>query len=124
MESRQINDINTEELTVVVSFYCIVERNKYDFGTLQLKQGNKDLILDVWMTEVCNENNHTKIRCSLHFDDELDYSFNNDLTFADLYEPFDSATLFIGYEYEVEPDSITLFIKHEDNTKAIDLTKD
>ena len=119
-----INDIDISNLTVEIDFHCVVEREKYDLGTLRLKQGNKDLILDVTQSYSNDDNHHTTIQCKLEFDDTLDDSFENNMLLIDLYQKMDSATLFIGDEYEIEPESITLFIVNNGNTTAVDLTID
>ena len=124
MITKKINNIDTTKLSVVIEFYCVVPREEYDLGTLRLKQGDKDLILDVTQSFSDDNNNATTINAVLEFDDSIDDSFKNNLTMADLYQPFDSATFFIGDSYEVEPDSITLFIVNDGNTKAIDLTEE
>ena len=121
MNANKINDIDTTQLSVVVEVYCIVEVDQYDFGSLRLKQGNKDLILDVTRSEWDNNNNHTTITCSLEFDDDIDDSFKNNMALVDLYQKFDTATFYIGCEYEIEPESITLVIKNNSNTTCRDL---
>jgi len=120
----KINDIDVTKLTVSISFYCVVEPIEYDLGSLQLKQGDKDLILDVVKSEWYNENHHTEVICHLEFDSDLSEDFKNNMLFADLYQKMDSATLYIGDEYEIEPESIDLAIRHNGNTTMVELSID
>ena len=117
----KVNDIDTKKLSVVIDFYCVVEREQYDLGSLRLKQGNKDLILDVTQSYTNDENKHTVITCDLEFDDSIDDSFKNNMMFADLYQKMDSATLFIGDSFEVEPEDIDLVIVDNGNTTLVEL---
>ena len=120
----KINDIDVTKLTVSISFYCVVKPIEYDLGSLQLKQGDKDLILDVVKSKWNNENHYTEVLCDLEFDDDLSEDFKNNMSFADLYNKMDSATLFIGDEYEVEPNSIDLAIRDNGNTTMVELSID
>jgi hypothetical protein len=124
MSRLKINNIDVTKLTISIIFYCVVEPEKYDLGSLQLKQGNKDLILDVTSTIWNNENHHTEVICTLEFDKELSDDFNNNMLFADLYNKMDSATLYIGTEYEIEPESIDLAIRDNGNTTMVELSID
>ena len=120
MNTTKINDIDVTQLSVVIDVYCIVPIDEYDLGALRLKRGDKDLILDVTNSVWDNSNHHTTITCSLEFDDDLDDTFNNKLMLIDLYH-LDKATLYIGCEYEIEPESITLAIRNNGNTTCVDL---
>jgi len=120
----KINDIDVTKLTVSISFYCVVEPIEYDLGSLQLKVGDKDLILDVVKSEWYHENHHTEVIAHLVFDKDLSEDFKNNMLFADLYQKMDSATLYIGDEYEIEPESIDLAIRHNGNTTMVELSID
>ncbi len=122
--NNMINDININNLKIKIDFYCTVNRDLYDLGSLRLKQGDKDLILDVVMSYSNDDNNHTTIMCELAFDDSIDDSFKNNMMLIDLYQRMDSATLYIGCEYEVEPESISLAIRVNGNTTMVDLTEE
>lgn len=119
------------KVSVEIDFYCVVDRNQYDLGALRLEREGRTYILDVVQSYTSEENNHTTITCDLAVDTETfpmgsgeDESLYN-LTDLDFYYPDLTATLFIGSEYEVEPERIGLFIvKATENgysTKAINV---
>ena len=111
------------EVSVVIEFYCVVPREQYDLGVLTLKRSTRTLMLDVVQTYSNDENHHTTIECDLEYDEDLFNDKYKDLKESDLLG-LDEATLFIGHEWEVEPDSITLFVKSGGSTRAIDLQID
>lgn len=111
------------EVSVVIEFYCVVPREQYDLGTMTLKRSTRTLMLDVVQSYTNNENKHTTIECELEYDSDLFKGKYQDLKESDLLG-LDVATLFIGHEWEVEPDSITLFVKSDGSTRAIDLEID
>jgi hypothetical protein len=111
------------EVSVVIEFYCVVPREQYDLGVLTLKRSTRTLMLDVVQTYSNDENHHTTIECDLEYDEDLFSDKYKDLKESDLLG-LDEATLFIGHDWEVEPDSITLFVKSGGSTRAIDLEID
>ena len=111
------------EVSVVIEFYCVVPREQYDLGVLTLKRSTRTLMLDVVQTYSNDENHHTTIECDLEYDEDLFSDKYKDLKESDLLG-LDEATLFIGHDWEVEPDSITLFVKSGGSTRAIDLQID
>jgi len=124
MRKLKINDIDVTKLKVSIDFHCVVEPSDYDLGSLQLKQGNKDLILDITKSEWYHQNNHTEVICYLEFDEDISEDFKNNMLFADLYQKMDSATLYIGCEFEIEPESIDLAIRDNGNTTMVELNQD
>ena len=121
MENTQINDIDTRELVISIDFYCVVKPEDYDLGAVKLKLGKKDLILDIISTEWYNQNKHTEILAKVVFDNEIDEEFKNDITFNELYSKDLSGTVYIGTEFEIEPESISMAIKHNGNTTMVNL---
>ena len=112
------------QLSVSIQFYCPIDRGLYDLGFLTLKKGDRSLYLDCAMSYYDTE--RYCIDVELEFDeDEIASCFEtkHDLTITDLYD-LDEATFYIGCEYEVEPESITLFVKQNGSTRAIDLIED
>lgn len=96
-------------------------RKTFDFGTLRLKKGDKEIILDSSLSTL--EDNYTIfVKLEEHTSlAEEDKDCKQDLTdFSNL----DIAELYIGQEYDIEPDSITLFVVQGETTITIDLTKD
>ena len=121
LEAFQKGDL---QLSISIQFYCPIDRGLYDLGFLTLKKGNRSLYLDCCMSYYDKES--YCIDVELEFDeDEIASCFetNHDLTITDLYN-LDEATLYIGCEYEIDPDSITLFAKQNGCTRAIDLIED
>lgn len=117
-----------DKITVLLSFYCIVDRNLYDLGAVTMECDGRAYILDVAQSYTNEENNATTITCDLVIDEEVFEMGNEidqcpyDLTEDDFYSPNFKATLYIGEEYEVAPESVSLFITRDGSTKAIDVT--
>jgi len=111
------------EVSVVIDFYCVVPRKEYDLGVMTLKRSTRTLMLDVVQSYTNDENKHTTIECDLEYDSDLFEGKYQDLKESDLLG-LDEATLFIGHEWEVEPESITLFVKSDGSTRAIELEID
>lgn len=116
-------------LSLIIDFYCIVDRNLYDFGAVRLECDGRTFILDVVQSYTNDENNHTTITCDLKVDLETFpkgklYDSNYDLEAIDFESSNLKACVYIGEDYEVEPDSITLFIKSGKCTKAIEVKQE
>ena len=120
LEAFEKGDLN---LSISIQFYCPIERGLYDLGMLTLKRGDRSLYLDCCMSYYDTE--RYCIDIELEFDEEIlsEFDTKSDLTITDLYR-LDEATFYIGGEYEVEPDSITLFAKQNGCTRAIELKED
>lgn len=127
---------NVEILGVEVSFYCEVNRSNYDFGSLNLECEGREFVLDVVQTyyEDDSEGGST-IECEVEVDFDTfpktevkgeEYNSSNlyNLEAEDFFNKNLKATLFIGDEYEEEPESITLFVKVNNTTIAINVEKD
>jgi hypothetical protein len=117
--------LGVEFLSIIVTFDCPVDRNLYDFGALTLECERRNFILDVCQSYTNEES--TEITLELEVDTDIfpvDTEYNYELTKEDLFSSKLTATLYIGSEYEVEPDYMTLFIKSGETTKAIDVKID
>ena len=117
--------LGVEFLSIRVIFDCPVDRNLYDFGALTLECEGRNFILDVCQSYTNEES--TKIELDLEVDTDIfpvGTEYNYELTKEDLYSSKLTATLYIGSEYEVEPDYMTFFIKSGETTKAIDVKID
>jgi len=113
-----------EFLGVTINFEVPIERHLYDLGSLRLVSGNRNFVLDV-VKSYTNED-ETEIRCEVEIDTEtfpINEENNYQLTATDLMFGV-NGTLYIGQEWEEEPQSITLFVKIGGMTKAIDLKID
>lgn len=118
-----------EILGINLEFYhSDFDKTSFDFGTLRLQKDDREYVLD---TSCGVLNNGTLEVNVFEFDmpdeDILKHGKQN-LKAIDLHD-LDKAELFIGDEYEEEPDSMTLFVKfiNKDGsgcTKAIELTQD
>jgi hypothetical protein len=113
-----------EFLGVTIKFNCPIERHLYDLGSVHLECEGRKFIVDVcqsYTNEASDE-----IECDVEVDTDtfpVDEDCMYDLTVEDLFVNKTTGTLYIGCEYEVEPDSITLFVKYGGMTKAIELEK-
>lgn len=112
---------NTILSSVEIQFHCVIEREQYDLGAVTLECNGRQAILDIVESVHETDNNYSAIRCQLSIDRETFDNCKYDLTSQDLLSPFLKGTLFIGDSYEVEPDSITLFVRSQNCVKAIDL---
>lgn len=125
MKIPKINGVTF--LRVELVFHCIVERDLYDFGSITLENDGRNYILDIVRSESTNDNNHTIIQCDVETDGDifpLSDEFNYKLNITDLLDENLSSTIYIGEEYEIAPDSLTLFVQIAHMTKAIDLIID
>lgn len=123
---RLLDRINNGEVevSVVIDFYCVVPREEYDLGSIILKRSTRKLLLDVVQSYTDDSDNHTTITCDVEFDEELGASRESmNLKESDLLG-LDVATIYIGDSWEVEPDSMTLFVTSDGSTRAIDLEID
>lgn len=112
-----------EFLGVTIKFNCPIERHLYDLGAVELECEGRKFIVDVcqsYTNEACDE-----IECDVEVDTDTFpvEEWKYDLTAADLFINNTTGSLYIGSEYEVEPDSITLFVKFGEMTKAIELER-
>lgn len=122
MEKPSIEGV--EFLGVTIRFEVPIDRNLYDLGSLRLVSENRNFVLDV-VKSFTNEN-ETEIRCELEVDTEtfpINEENNYQLTANDLMFGVEGS-LYIGQEWEEEPQSITLFVKIGGMTKAIALNID
>ena len=123
MKNTVLKELDELKLSVELDFYCSVDRDTFDFGLVTLKKDGRSLILDV-VRSTSSENGDT-IYCEMEFDEELieDMDSKSDLRVSDL-NNLDEAIIFIGDEFEQEPDSITLFFRKNGCTSAIDMNED
>ncbi|GAG91223.1 unnamed protein product [marine sediment metagenome] len=119
---------NVEFLGVELDFYCKIDYTQYDMGSVQLKLDGRSYIVDVVRGEITYPNGGSLWSSEVEVDKEtFDETYTKyDLTPADLMDSNLVATIFLGGDYEVEPESMTLYVKflNEDGsgcTKAIDL---
>ena len=111
------------EVSVKITFNCIIDRHQYDLGIVTLERSSRGLHLDVVESYACDDDNHTTIFSILEFDEEVLEDCPKDLKESDLLD-LRVATMYIGSEWEVEPDSITLFIISDGSTRTIELEMD
>lgn len=92
-----------------------VEANRYDLGAVTLECEDRSYILDATSSYINKENGKTTFDTKVEVDKEtFDESYSRyDLKTADLFSPKLKATIFIGHEYEVEPESMTLLVTLE-----------
>lgn len=119
--------LNFDSIKLELNFYCVVDRNLYNFGALRMECEGRSYILDVVQSYTNEVNNATEITCDLAIDKDV-FIFGNeidqcpyDLKEEDFYNSNFKATFYIGEEWEVKPDSITLFIINNGTTIAKDV---
>jgi len=115
---------NVNFIQAMINVDGYVDLLQYGMGTVTLELEGRSYILDIVSSVSEHVGGVTIIGCSLAIDkDECDSS-KYDLTEVDLFDSNLKATIFIGDEYEDEPEHMTLFVKIGDMTKAIDLTNE
>ena len=120
INSEDNQRINVSFLGVEVKFEVPIDRNDYDLGRIVLENEGRNFALDVYQSYTNQEND--TIFCDVHTDfdilstDEYNYQLSaEDLMFGA------KGTMFVGDSFEEVPQSITLFVKIGELTKAIDL---
>ena len=119
---KKIDGIEIINLQLV--FYCIVEPSMYDLGAVALYCEDRNFILDIVSSTYHDEDDGTVIICKVEVDEDTftegetfhldgDTPLNYKLKAADFMNPKFYGTVYIGDEYEVEPESQTLMIKHQ-----------
>jgi hypothetical protein len=114
-----------EFLSILIKFEVPIDRNLYDLGSVHLQKDGRNFVLDVCKSFTNEES--TEIECLVEVDTEtfpLGEDTNYKLTAVDLSSGIDYGSLYIGTEYEEAPQSISLFVKINGMTKAIDLNID
>lgn len=112
----------TEFLFLSIDFYCPIDREEYDLGSIELSLDGRNYKLDV-VSSTMNHNN-SEITCMLEEDMDvfpIDERTNYLLTDNDLCNSNLKATVFIGGDYEIEPEFITLSFKQGGCTRVIDV---
>lgn len=121
MENPKIDGV--EILGVTLKFSVPVNRHLYDLGSVSLKSGERNFVLDICQSRTNEE--CTEIDCDLEIDTDtfpVDEENNYQLTAEDLMFGT-TGSLYIGDDWGEEPESITLFVKFEGGmTKAIDIS--
>lgn len=116
---------NIEFASVEIDFYCIVDPTLYDIGALTLTCEDRNFILDVVRTDIYDNNNHSTFNCTLAVDIdtfEPGEEYNYLLTESDISNPSLKATLYIGGDFMVEPESVNLgVILRGHTTKMIEV---
>ena len=121
-------------LNVEIVFHCIVQANLYDLGAVTLVCEDRNFILDIESVQIYEENNHTTMVCNLVVDEDTfqegenfhldgDSILNYKLEAADFQNSKLRGTVYVGGEYETEPDSQTLFVKHINNEGTCGMTQ-
>jgi hypothetical protein len=113
-----------EFLGVTISFEVPVDRDLYDLGSVQLEKDGRNFVLDV--TESTLSDDEDEIECVIEVDTEtfpVGEEYNYELMASDFVNGL-KGTLYIGDEYEEEPQYMTLFVKIGGMTKAIELKID
>jgi hypothetical protein len=119
-----------EILSVDLTFYQKVDRDLYDFGSLYLECEGREFVFDVCKTSLGDDG--TSIVCELEVDldttpktyvknEQYDGSNLYDLTKNDFFNPNLVAKMYIGNEYEIEPEAISLFFRAGGLTSVVNV---
>jgi hypothetical protein len=102
-----------------------VDVNQYDLGGVTLECNGRSYMVDIVKSNSLFINGGTIIECEVAEDRETLTESNYDLLPEDFFNKDFKAMVYIGCEYEVEPESQTLFVQFEGGmTKAVDLALD
>jgi hypothetical protein len=111
---------NVEFLKVEICFPHEVDHLQYDLGAVILEREGRSYILDVVETILHGDSFECKLAVDTETFDETHTKY--DLKPLDLFASDLKATIYIGEDnYDVIPESMTLFVKVNECTKAIDL---
>jgi hypothetical protein len=112
-------------LGVTIVIDGIVYVTQYDLGSVTLECQGRTYMLDIVKSSSEFINGETVIECKLAEDRETLTDSKYDLLPEDFFNKDLKGTVFIGNDYETDPESQTLFVKFESAeggmTKAIDL---
>ena len=115
-------------LGVTINIDGNVDVNQYDLGGVTLECKGRSYMLDVVKSDSQFINGETIIECELAEDRETLTDSKYDLLPEDFFNKDFKAMIYIGCEYDDQPESQTLFVKFESGeggmTKAVDLTLD
>lgn len=121
-EEKEIPKLKTEILSLVIDFYCRVDITSYDLGGVYVEREGRKYCWDIVSTSI--ENDGSRFVCQLEVDSEtfpLGDEYPYTLTDEDLTQSSNLiVTAYIGCEFEVEPESVTLFVKKDGCTIALD----
>ena len=97
----------------------------YDFTTLTLKHENREYILDTYQVKFDESNGDLEAKCFLEKDEELFPDCKYDLKGYDLFDKDKLyATLFVDGGFPNIIESITLFVKNNGCTIAINVNQE
>ena len=114
-------------LSLEISFYCQIDRNLYDVGSVNLECEGRNFVLDVCQSHTEENDLSVTITCKLEVDTEtfpIGSEYNYQLLKTDLYSPNLKVSTYLGGEFEIAPEHMTLFVKVDETTKAIDVDQD
>lgn len=93
-----------------------------DLGAVYLSRDGREYILDVCQSYTDESSGDTEIKCDLEVDRDMFEDCAFDLRVEDLYSSDLEAIFYIATDLEI--DKMTLFVKHGECTKVIDLEQD
>lgn len=122
--SEEIPSLQTQILALEIEFEVPVDITQYDLGGVYAEREGRKYAWDIVKTEVINKNGGTTFRCELDTDsetfpmgDEYPYTLKDE----DLNQYRDlMITAYIGSEFDEAPQSVTLFVRRNGCTIALD----
>ena len=118
-----MNTVNFLNVTIIIDGE--VEVSQYDLGDVTLECEGRSYMLDIVESNSQFINGQTVIECKVAVDTETfdETHTKYDLLPEDFFNKDFKASIYIGGEYEEEPETQTLFVKFDGGlTKAVNLT--
>lgn len=115
---------NVEILNLHINFHCPINVDQYDVGALTMCKDGREFILDSVNSQIINIGGGTVWMVLLDKDVETFPDCKYDLTAMDVLSDDIECSFYFGGEGSIEPDSISLFVKYGDMTKAINVTRE
>lgn len=97
-----------------IDFYCNIDQSLYDLGALTLEKDGRKLVLDAVSSSF------DEVRYALSIELKVMEEMQCDLKVGDLYS-LEKPTFYLGGDYEIEPEHITMFVVSNGSTRAINV---
>lgn len=99
-------------------------KEDYDFGALTLKCEEREYILDTVQTYWSEDEGFSKVHIDLERDDEIFSTCMYDIKQTDFISKDLDAEFYLGGNFSNSVHSISLFVKHENMTQAINVNQE
>ena len=118
----KIPKLETEILSLDIVFYCRVDRTKYDLGGVYIEREGRKYAFDI-VKSTQSEDGCT-LSCELEVDEET-FPMGDEYPYTLVDEDLNQSNelmiaVYIGCEYDVDPESVTLFVRKGTCTIALE----